>query len=149
MTCLVELPRLVETSHLVGMSCLVEYHVLWKCHASSRGIPHLISWKLLFPRKNYALNTQNIACCHAWRNEVIIERYCSYITKIYSCFYIATASYVRTQCYHYKTVVSYQLCQLNYNSHSARLVRRNIVWYSYLRMYIPLKPYFKDINFTV
>ena len=46
-----------------GMSCLVE-------------MPRLVSWKLLFPRKNYALNTRNITCCHAWRNEVIIERYC-------------------------------------------------------------------------
>ena len=49
---------------------LVRMHTTSRGNVMSRGIsrlvemPHLVSWKLLFPQKNYALNTQNIVCCH-------------------------------------------------------------------------------------
>ena len=67
--CLMELTCLEELPCLVEMSCLMEMSHLVECH---------ISWKSLFSWETYAFNTPNIACCHAWKSEVIIKQYCSY-----------------------------------------------------------------------
>ena len=60
-----------------GMSCLMECHVSWNVMSHGNAMTCLA--EIIISTETWAFNTQNISCCHAWKTEVIIERYCIYI----------------------------------------------------------------------